>query len=552
MNLKDLEAIQKKEREKNEKQSCSFTVCMGSGCLSSKSERLKAIIEKEIEKQAVPNASVKKVGCRGLCAAGPLVMREPGDVLYHEVKEEDIQIIVKEARDKPSFHKAYSFDSPFFKKQKKVVLENAGRINPESIEEYIAEEGYFALHNVLHNICQPQAVIDTIKKSGLRGRGGAGFPTGLKWELMAKSSLKNGQKFVICNGDEGDPGAFMDRSIMEGDPHRVIEGMIIAGFATGSTHGCVYIRAEYPLAVKRIQMAIDAAKAKGLLGKNILESRFSFELEVRLGAGAFVCGEETALMASIEGKRGNPRPRPPFPTESGLWGCPTMINNVETFANIAPIIRKGADWFASMGTEKSKGTKVFALTGHIKNAGLIEVPMGISLREVIFDIGGGCSNGKKFKAVQTGGPSGGFITEKDLDTPIGYENLQCLGSIMGSGGMVVLTEDDCMVDVSRFYLNFCVEESCGKCAPCRVGGYQMLKILEKILKGRGAMEDIDLLYKLSYAMQKASLCGLGQTAANPVLSTLKNFFPEYLAYIEGGVKYVREKRKKMECAGCNK
>lgn len=550
MNIKDLESIRQKVMA--EKQKTCFSVCMGSGCLSSKSDQLKSAIEASVSHKPGSQIAVKKVGCRGLCAAGPLVMREPEGILYHGVTKEDIPTIVNEVGTSPSSHKIYSTETPFFKKQKKIVLENSGKINPESLEEYIAHNGYFALHKVLYEVKEPRDVIEIIKKSGLRGRGGAGFPTGLKWELMAKSAAKEGKKFIVCNGDEGDPGAFMDRSIMEGDPHLIIEGMLIAGFATGANHGCIYIRAEYPLAIKRIQMAIDAAKSKGLLGKNILESSFSFELEVRLGAGAFVCGEETALMASIEGKRGNPRPRPPFPTEQGIWGCPTMINNVETLANVAPIILKGADWFASMGTEKSKGTKVFALTGHVKNAGLIEVPMGITLREIVFDIGGGCPDGKKFKAIQTGGPSGGFITEKDLDTPVSYEHLQQLGSIMGSGGMVVLTEDDCMVDVARFYLDFCAEESCGKCAPCRLGGYQMLKVLKKILSGRGKMDDIDLLYQLSYAMQKGSLCGLGQTAPNPVLSTLKNFYSEYLAYIEGGVKYAREQRKRLETKPCCK
>ena len=548
MNLKDLENIRDEQLRLSDSIECCYTVCMGSGCLSSKSHALAPIIESEIAKQGISGATVKKVGCCGLCAAGPLVSRSNGDVLYHEVSAEDIPAIVAEAKSAPKHLKAYSKDAPFFTKQKKIVLSHSGKINPESIEDYIAHDGYFGLYKVLHDFDGPSAIIDIIKRSGLRGRGGAGFPTGLKWEFLSKSPQKDGKKYVVCNGDEGDPGAFMDRSIMEGDPHVVIEGMIIAGYATGATNGYVYVRAEYPLAIKRIQIAIDAARKLGLLGKNIFGTEFSFDIEVRLGAGAFVCGEETALMASIEGERGNPRPRPPFPTQAGLWGAPTMINNVETLANIFHIIKNGAEWFSSIGTDKSKGTKVFALTGHVKNTGLIEVPMGITLREVVFEIGGGCPNGKKFKAVQTGGPSGGFITEKDLDTPISYENLQALGSIMGSGGMVVLTEDDCMVDVARFYLDFCVEESCGKCAPCRVGGYQMLKILEKILKGRGEMADIDLLYKLSYAMQKGSLCGLGQTASNPVLSTLKNFYSEYIAYIEGGVKYVRELKKKKEAS----
>jgi NADH:ubiquinone oxidoreductase subunit F (NADH-binding) len=432
-------------------------------------------------------------------------------------------------------------DAAFFQRQVKIALENSGVIDPESIEDYIAADGYFALYKALCEIGDPKKVVESIRGSGLRGRGGAGFLTGRKWELMAKSPPQNGQKFVVCNGDEGDPGAFMDRSLMEADPHRILEGMLIAGYAVGATKGCIYVRAEYPLAIKRVQMAIDAARKMGLLGEKIFGSDFSFDVDVYLGAGAFVCGEETALMASIEGKRGSPRPRPPFPTEQGLWGCPTMINNVETLANVAPIVRRGSDWFASIGTQESRGTKVFALTGHIRNTGLIEVPMGMTLREIIFDVGGGCPDGKVFKAVQTGGPSGGFVTEKNLDIPIGYENLQKLGSIMGSGGMVVLTQDDCMVDVARFYLKFCVEESCGKCIPCRVGGYQMLKLFEKILKGFGKMEHIELLRDLSRTMQKASLCGLGQTAPNPVLSTLENFYSEYVAYIEGGVKYAKQK-----------
>lgn len=517
-------------------------VCMGSGCLSSKSDQLFDALNKEVAERGIKDCKVKCVGCRGLCAAGPLVTSEPGDVLYRDVQPDHLTAIVDAVEGKKSEIQAVLCDTttPFFTKQHKIVLENAGVIDPTSIDEYIQHEGYAALKKVVQTMT-PQQVIDEVTTSQLRGRGGAGFPTGRKWGMLASSKSRDGRKFVICNGDEGDPGAFMDRSVMEADPHRILEGMIIAAYATGSQNGVIYVRAEYPLAVKRLQMAIEAAREGRYLGKNILGAKFDFDIEIRLGAGAFVCGEETALIASIEGKRGSPSPRPPFPTTSGLWGCPTMINNVETLANIPPIIRKGGAWYASMGTDKSKGSKIFALTGHVVNSGLIEVPMGTTLRTIVMDIGGGCPNGLKFKAVQTGGPSGGVIPAEFLDTPISYEHLQELGSIMGSGGMVVLDENDCMVDIAKFYLKFCVEESCGKCAPCRVGGFQMLQILEKITKGFGTIEDLDQLERISKAMQKASLCALGQTAPNPVLSTLRYFRHEYMAYIEGGTKYARQK-----------
>ncbi len=555
MKLADLEAIKAKRIQQKSQQKSHICVCMGSGCLSAKSHLIKDKFDAAVRDKKLDAAvKVDTVGCLGLCSSAPVVMTTtPQETLYGPItSDKDINEIIENTQG--IRNTSNCIDPSFLKLQQKIVLENVGKIDPKSIEDYIAVNGYRALYKVLHEYT-PAEVIKEIDASGLRGRGGAGFPTGKKWAIMAQSKPKaDGRKFVVCNGDEGDPGAFMDRSVMESDPHRVLEGMIIAGYAVCATFGYIYIRAEYPVAVERLQEAIDAAKRYGLLGKNILESSFSFDIEIRLGAGAFVCGEETALIASIEGKRGNPSPRPPFPTESGIWGCPTMINNVETFANIAPIINKGAAWFASIGTEKSKGTKVFALAGHIKNAGLIEVPMGTTLRQIVFDIGGGCPNGMAFKAVQTGGPSGGFITAKNIDSPISYEHLQQLGSIMGSGGMIIFTENDCMVDISRFYLRFCADESCGKCAPCRIGGYQMLQILEKILKGKGSYDDLKTLERIGHAMQKASLCGLGQTAANPVLSSLANFKEEYIAYIEGGPKYARERAKKLatptHCPSC--
>ncbi len=504
-------------------------VCVAAACLSSGSDRLKEALENEITARGLAHdCEVKGVGCLGLCSAGPLVTVEPDGVTYQHVSTTDVADIV-ESLDKQAVARLQCpTDSPFFTKQVKIVLENSGIIDPEKIEDYIARDGYTALARVLEDM-SPQEVIDEITRSGLRGRGGAGYPTGLKWSTVAKAG--GTRKFVICNADEGDPGAFMDRSVLESDPHRVLEGMAIAAYAVGASQGYLYVRAEYPLAVKRLRTAIRQAERLGLLGNNICGTTFSFHVDIRLGAGAFVCGEETALIASIEGKRGQPRPRPPYPAEYGLWGYPTLINNVETFANVAPIIRNGGDWFASIGTEKSKGTKVFALAGRVKNTGLIEVPMGITLREIIFEIGGGIPDGHKFKAVQTGGPSGGCIPEQYLDMPVDYESLATVGSIMGSGGMIVMDETSCMVDVAKFFMDFCMTESCGKCVPCRVGTAQMYQILHKITSGEATMDDLALLEELCDMVKHTSLCGLGQTAPNPVLSTLRYFRDEYIAHI---------------------
>jgi NADP-reducing hydrogenase subunit HndC len=447
------------------------------------------------------------------------------DVIYQEVKGTDIPRIVEAVKQDKVLDDLVLKKEP---KQQRIVLRNCGKIDPESLEEYIAVGGYQALKKVIFEM-NPEKVLEEMKKSGLRGRGGAGYPTWMKWKFTR--AVPSDQKFVICNADEGDPGAYMDRSVLEGDPHSVLEGLMISAYSIGASKGYFYIRAEYPLAVERVKIALAQAYEAGLLGKNILGSDFSFDIDIRLGAGAFVCGEETALIASIEGKRGTPRPRPPYPSVKGLWNKPTAINNVETLANISPIIVRGGDWFASIGTANSKGTKVFAVTGKIKNSGLVEVPMGITIREIIFDICGGTISGKALKAVQTGGPSGGVIPIEFLDTPVDYENLQKLGSIMGSGGMIVMDEDDCLVDIAKFYLGFCVEESCGKCAPCRIGGYQMLKILDKISEGKGKLDDLAQLKRISFAMQKASLCGLGQTASNPVISTTRYFEYEYKEHI---------------------
>jgi len=521
-------------------------VCGGTGCESSKADEIFQNIKKEIEAHKLQDdVQVIKTGCFGFCEQGPIVKILPEESFYVQVVPEDAKEIVaehivkgrevkrllyvgKDDKRKTDFNK---HEIDFYQKQYRIVLRNCGVINPENIDEYIAREGYAALDKVLTSM-KPDEVIEEIKKSGLRGRGGAGFPTWMKWDFTKKA--EGDVKYIVCNADEGDPGAYMDRSTLEGDPHSVLEAMTIAGFTVGANHGFIYIRAEYPLAIHRLEIAIAQAKEYGLLGKNILGTGFDFDIELRLGAGAFVCGEETALLASIEGKRGMPKPRPPFPAVKGLWDKPTVINNVETYANIAVIILKGGDWFASIGTEKSKGTKVFALTGKVVNSGLIEVPMGITLREIVFDIGGGIKGGKKFKAAQSGGPSGGVITADYLDTPIDYENLQKLGSIMGSGGLIVMDEDDCMVDVAKFYLDFTVDESCGKCAPCRVGGKQLYGLLDKITKGKGEMKDIDNMREISLAMQKASLCQLGGTAPNPVISTLKYFEDEYLEHINEG------------------
>ena len=519
-------------------------VCGGTGCTSSNSgavinefERLLA--EKGLDKEV----KVVRTGCFGLCEAGPVCIVYPEGAFYSHVKVEDVSRIVEEHLIKGRIVKELLYKESmeagsdtiksldkvdFYKKQKRVALRNCGVIDPENIDEYIAFDGYQALGKCLTEMT-PEQVIDVILKSGLRGRGGAGFPTGMKWKFAAASV--SDKKYVCCNADEGDPGAFMDRSVLEGDPHAVIEAMAIAAYAIGADQGYVYCRAEYPIAVKRLQIAIGQAREYGLLGKNIFGTDFSFDLDVRLGAGAFVCGEETALMTSIEGNRGEPRPRPPFPAVKGLFGKPTILNNVETYANVPQIINKGWEWFASMGTEKSKGTKVFALGGKINNTGLVEVPMGTTLREIIYDIGGGCPNGKKFKAAQTGGPSGGCIPASHLDIQIDYDNLLEIGSMMGSGGMIVMDEDNCMVDIARFFLDFTVDESCGKCAPCRIGTKRMLEILERIVEGKGQDGDIEKLENLANTIKTTALCGLGQSAPNPVLSTLRYFRDEYEAHI---------------------
>lgn len=517
-------------------------VCGGTGCTSSNSEKIRKEFEALLNKNKLDKeVKIVTTGCFGLCAEGPIVVVYPEGAMYTMVRVEDVKEIVEEhlvkgrivkrllAGDKESDDTTKSLDNVgFFQRQLRIALRNCGVINPENIDEYIAYDGYKALAKVLTEMT-PEQVIDTVKKAGLRGRGGAGFPTGLKWEFASKS--KDDQKYVCCNADEGDPGAFMDRSVLEGDPHSVLEAMAIAGYAIGSNQGYIYVRAEYPIAVKRLNIAIEQAKAYGLLGKNIFGTDFSFDLELRLGAGAFVCGEETALMTSIEGKRGEPRPRPPFPAVKGLWQKPTILNNVETYANIPVIFNRGAEWFAGIGTEKSKGTKVFAVGGKINNTGLVEIPMGTTLKEVIYDIGGGIPNGKKFKAAQTGGPSGGCIPASHIDVKIDYDTLVELGSMMGSGGLIVMDEDNCMVDIARFFLDFTVDESCGKCPPCRIGTKRMLEILERITGGKGEPGDIEKLEVLAKNIKASALCGLGQTAPNPVLSTLRYFRDEYEAHV---------------------
>ena len=518
-------------------------VCGGTGCTSSGSQQIMARLQTEIEKAGLKEeVAVVQTGCHGLCALGPIMIVYPEATFYSMVKEENIPEIVNEHLLKGRIVKHLVYDetvtdegvkslneTDFYKKQHRIALRNCGVINPENIEEYIGTGGYEALGKVLTEMT-PDDVIKTLLDAGLRGRGGAGFPTGRKWQL-AKDLVKEGQKYVCCNADEGDPGAFMDRSVLEGDPHVVLEAMAIAGYTIGADQGYIYVRAEYPIAVERLKIAINQAREYGLLGKNIFGTGFNFDIELRLGAGAFVCGEETALMTSIEGKRGEPRPRPPFPAEKGLYQRPTILNNVETYANIPQIILNGAEWFASMGTEKSKGTKVFALGGKIKNTGLVEIPMGTTLREVVEEIGGGIPNGKKFKAAQTGGPSGGCIPAEHFDIPIDYDNLISIGSMMGSGGLIVMDEDNCMVDIAKFFLEFTVDESCGKCTPCRIGTKRMYEILDKITKGQGTLEDLDKLEELCYFIKENSLCGLGQTAPNPVLSTLRYFRDEYIAHI---------------------
>lgn len=516
-------------------------VCGGTGCESSKADEIYKELKAQAEAHGVTSeVQIVKTGCFGFCEKGPIVKILPTESFYVEVKPEDAKELIAEHivkgrevqrllyKDTRQKERVKTTDIEFYQKQFRIVLRNCGVIDPENINEYIARDGYMALEKVLFSM-KPEDVINELKISGLRGRGGAGFPTWRKWDFTRQ--VPSEQKYVVCNADEGDPGAYMDRSTIEGDPHSVIEAMAICGYTIGANKGFVYIRAEYPLAIDRLKTAIKQAHEYGLLGQNILGSNFSFDIEIRLGAGAFVCGEETALLHSIEGDRGMPTPRPPFPAIKGLWGKPTVINNVETWANIPVIITKGGAWFASIGTETSKGTKVFALTGKINNSGLVEVPMGTTLREIIFDIGGGIKGGKKFLAAQTGGPSGGIITEEFLDTPIDYESLTSLGSMMGSGGLIVMDEDDCPVDVSKFYMEFCVDESCGKCAPCRIGTIQIFNILDKITKGNGTMHDIENLEKIGHAVKRAALCGLGQTAPNPTLSTLKRFRKVYEEHI---------------------
>ena len=544
-------------------------VCGGTGCTSSGSQQIIQTLKDELKKNRLQNeVAVVKTGCHGLCAEGPVMIVYPEAVFYSKVRPEDIEEIVSEHLlkgrivERLVYHEAQApegikslNETTFYKKQHRIALRNCGVINPESIDEYIGTGGYEALGKVLTEMT-PDEVIQTILDSGLRGRGGAGFPTGLKWRF-ASGNRGNVQKYVCCNADEGDPGAFMDRSVLEGDPHVVLEAMAIAGYAIGADQGYIYVRAEYPIAVERLQIAINQAREYGLLGKNIFGSGFDFDIELRLGAGAFVCGEETALMTSIEGNRGEPRPRPPFPAVKGLFASPTILNNVETWANIPQIIINGPKWFASMGTEKSKGTKVFALGGKINNTGLVEIPMGTTLRTVIEDIGGGIPNGKKFKAAQTGGPSGGCIPAEHFDIPIDYDNLISIGSMMGSGGLIVMDEDTCMVDIAKFFLQFTVDESCGKCTPCRVGTKRLLELLEKITDGRGTLEDIDKMEELCYYIKDNALCGLGQTAPNPVLSTLRYFRDEYIEHVvnkrcPAGVckKLITYKIDPVKCKGC--
>lgn len=530
-------------------------ICHGTGCTSSKSPEILENFRRILKEKQIENVRVIKTGCFGLCAKGPIVIIRPEDTFYAMVKPEDCEEIIQThiiegnrverllCKDIDG-KKVNSLDElNFYKKQKRIALKNCGVINPEDIDEYIAFDGYIALEKVLKEM-SPEKVIETLNDSGLRGRGGAGFPTGKKWELTKSSEGK--QKYVVCNADEGDPGAFMDRSILEGDPHSVLEAMAIAGYTIGADKGYIYVRAEYPIAVKRLKIAIEQAKEYGILGNNIFGTEFNFDIEIRLGAGAFVCGEETALLESIEGKRGQPRVKPPYPAQSGLWGKPTLINNVETYSNIAQIILKGANWYASIGTKNSKGTKVFALGGNVNNIGLVEVPMGTTLREIVYDIGGGIPNGREFKAAQTGGPSGGCIPKEHLDTPIDYESLKEIGSMMGSGGLIVMDDTKCMVCLAKFYLEFTVSESCGKCTPCRIGTKRMLELLEKLCAGEGSELDIYKLEKLAVNIQKASICGLGQSAPNPVISTLKYFREEFRQHA------IEKECKALECKAMSK
>lgn len=576
-NASEILAIREESNVKTEEQTAGLEkgsphiqvlICGGTGCKASSSGKISENFKLELQKRNISDkVDIVLTGCFGFCEKGPIVKIIPDNTFYVQVTPEDVAEIVEEhivhgrkihrllyLDPKTQHHVSDSKHMDFYRKQMRVALRNCGFINPENIHEYIARDGYQALSNCLLNDT-PQGVIDKMKRSGLRGRGGGGFSTGLKWEFTAKNQAP--QKYVVCNADEGDPGAFMDRSIMEGDPNSVIEAMAICGYAIGADKGLVYIRAEYPLAIERLRIAIRQAEEFGLLGKNILGSGFNFEIEIRYGAGAFVCGEETALIHSMEGKRGEPTLKPPFPAEKGYMGMPTNVNNVETLANVPVILTKGPEWFASIGTEKSKGTKVFALAGKINNVGLIEVPMGTTLREVIYEIGGGIKNGKKFKAVQTGGPSGGCLTEKHLDTPIDFDNLLAVGSMMGSGGMIVMDEDDCMVSVARFYLDFTVEESCGKCTPCRIGNKRLLETLNKITEGKGSMQDLQTLQVLGKQIKDTALCGLGQTSPNPVLSTLENFYDEYVEHVKNHICRAKQCKALLTytinpeiCVGC--
>lgn len=529
MTPEELEQIAEGERAGRAEFSHRVNVCVAAGCISCQSQGVKDAIDKEIAQRGwQKQCQSKGVGCMGLCAEGPLVSTGTGTLFQH-VTPADASEILDTLDTPPPSRLLCRTDVPFFQRQKKIVLENSGSVDPERIEDYVGSAGYAALMKVLTEMT-PTEVVQEVVKSGLRGRGGAGYPTGLKWSTVAKAGGK--QKYVICNADEGDPGAFMDRSVLESDPHRVLEGMLIAAYAVGASEGYIYVRAEYPLAIKRLGTAIRQAERIGVLGTSICGTRFSFRIELRLGAGAFVCGEETALIASVEGRRGTPRPRPPYPAQAGLFGEPTLINNVETYANVPPIIRNGGDWYAEIGSEKSKGTKVFALAGRVMNTGLVEVPMGITLREIVFEIGGGIPDGRRFKAVQTGGPSGGCLPSEFLDMPVDYESLAKAGSIMGSGGMIVMDETSCMVDVAKYFMDFCMTESCGKCVPCRVGTYQMNELLAKITARSASAPDIAMLQELCDLLRNTSLCGLGQSAPNPVMSTLRYFADEYKAHVD--------------------
>ena len=573
--IEEIEKIRKEKRKEldlrvntnSKNKQKHILVCNGTGCTSSKSPKIIEKFKELIKEKGIENVQVIKTGCFGLCSKGPIVIVRPEDTFYSMVSVDDCEEIINShilenkiverllCKDINGTIVKKLDELPFYKKQKRIALKNCGVINPEDIDEYIAFDGYKALEKVLTNMSQDE-VIDEISKSGLRGRGGAGFPTGKKWNFVKIEKAK--QKYVVCNADEGDPGAFMDRSILEGDPNLIIEAMTIAGFAVGANQGYIYVRAEYPIAVKRLEIAINQARKYGLLGKNIFGTKFSFDIDIRLGAGAFVCGEETALLESIEGRRGQPRLKPPYPAHSGLWGCPTLINNVETYANITGIILNGADWYSKIGTETSKGTKVFALGGNVNNVGLVEVPMGTTLREIIFDIGGGIPNGREFKAAQTGGPSGGCIPKEYLDVKIDYESLKAIGSMMGSGGLIVMDDTKCMVNIAKFYLEFTVSESCGKCTPCRIGTKRLLETLQKICDGKGEMEDIDKLKELSNTIIKSSVCGLGQTAPNPVVSTMKYFMDEYIEHVQEHKCRAKECKNltmieidEAKCKGCD-